>query len=155
MEPTHTLLLVDDDELVRRTLRESLSRVYRVLAAADGSEALALLEHDEAQLVLSDQRMPGISGAQLCARIRALYPNTIRIIMTGFGGASALQEAFRAGDIYYYLMKPCNLDQLRMLLQRAAEAYDLMAESRRLAAGGAAVQAAPSAWTGWTPARAF
>jgi DNA-binding NtrC family response regulator len=125
-----------------------------VLTASDGSEALNVLQGEDIQIVLSDQRMPGISGAQLCAQIRELRPDTIRIIVTGFGGVSILQEAYKSGDIYYYLMKPCNLDQLKMLLHRAAEAHDLIVENRRLreTTGETRPGGQGGAWNLWDPA---
>jgi DNA-binding NtrC family response regulator len=104
---------------------------YRTLTAADGAEALALLERETVDVVLTDLKMPGIDGMSLLERLRARAPETIVIILTAFGTVGLAVEAMKKGA-YDFLLKPINLDQLDLLLQHALEARRLVHENREL-----------------------
>src|SRR5215831_18743725 len=92
------VLVVDDDDSLRRVLQVQLEDLgYEVLTAAGGNEALASLTQCPLELVLTDLRMPGMSGIELLGRIRTVHPETIVIVITAFGSIETAVEAMRAG----------------------------------------------------------
>ena len=115
-----TLLVVDDEENVLNSLRRLLrSEGYHVLTAGSGDEALELLGSNEVGVVLSDQRMPGMSGTELLRRIRTMYPTVIRIILSGYSEVTTITDAINKGEIYRYVSKPWDNDELLALLRDA------------------------------------
>jgi DNA-binding NtrC family response regulator len=100
---------------------------YAVTAAATGSEALAVLERTPQELVITDLRMPGLSGLDLLKRVRAEYPETIVILVTAFGTVESAVEAMKIGA-YDYITKPVNADALRLVVSRALEHLRLREE---------------------------
>jgi two-component system cell cycle response regulator len=115
-----TLLLVDDDAFMLDVLADLLAREgWRILAARSGAEALALLAHEQAQVILCDQCMPGMTGADLLARARRLYPSTFRIILSAQSEAGAIAHALRDGDADRFHAKPWNGAALAAALREA------------------------------------
>jgi DNA-binding NtrC family response regulator len=132
--PTRRILLVDDDESLRLVLRMELEELgYAVTAAASGEEALALAEREAPDLVLTDVRMPGLSGLDLLARLRESAPGVTVILMTAYGSIQLAVQAMKAGA-YDFIAKPVDHDELSLLLRRALEHRDLVAEVRTLRA---------------------
>jgi len=128
-----TLLLVDDENAII----ESLKRVfreenYRILSANSGDEALGLLETEEVQVILSDHRMPGMSGAEFLGKVKESWPDTIRIMLTGYADISSVMGAINTGAVYKFITKPWNDEDLRVTVGLAFEQYELMAENREL-----------------------
>jgi diguanylate cyclase (GGDEF)-like protein/PAS domain S-box-containing protein len=102
-----TLLLVDDEPSILSALRRLFRREgYRVLTAGSGPEALELLAINPVQVIISDQRMPGMSGVELLSKVKDLYPQTIRIVLSGYSELSAVTDAINRGAIWKYLNKP-------------------------------------------------
>lgn len=130
----HTLLIVDDEEGVRESLRHQFHRPYRVLTAEGGHQALEILGHEDVHLILSDQRMPGMSGDEFLGHARRLFPDAIRMLFTGYADLSSVIRAVNDGNIYRYTLKPWDPDELAGTLGQAAAQYDLLAERRRLIA---------------------
>ena len=131
-----TVLAVDDDHLVLRALEATLKRHFRVLTADSGAAALALLaEHPSAAVAIIDQRMPGMSGAELIRHLAEPYPNLVRIILTGYQDIESLKQAINNGGAFRYLEKPCSNEDLLSAVRQA------IALHRRLR-DGAAVPAA-------------
>ena len=116
-----TLLVVDDEENVRRLLEESLADEYRVLTAESGEAALALLGQGPVDLLLTDQRMPSMSGIQLVQRAREIDPDLIAILLTAYTDPRDLIDAINLGGIYRFIAKPWELDDLRLTLRNAVE----------------------------------
>lgn len=121
------ILVVDDEpdnlDLLYRTFR----RDFQVLRAASGKEALAILaEEGEVAIIISDQRMPEMKGTEFLSKTVPQFPDTVRIILTGFTDVEDLVEAINAGQVYRYITKPWDPDELKLVVQRAAETYELL-----------------------------
>lgn len=126
------ILVVDDDESLRRVMQVQLQQSgYDAAAAASGAEALERLASVPVDLVLTDLKMPGMSGLDLLKRVRAEYPEVIVVLITAFGAVETAVEAMRSGA-YDYVTKPVNIDELKMVLDRALEHLTLLQEIRTL-----------------------
>lgn len=121
------MLVVDDEpdnlDLLYRTFR----RDFNVLRAESGKEALELLEaHGEVAVIISDQRMPEMKGTEFLSKTVPQFPDTVRIILTGFTDVEDLVDAINAGQVYRYITKPWDPEELKHVVQRAAETYELL-----------------------------
>jgi response regulator RpfG family c-di-GMP phosphodiesterase len=117
-----TVLCVDDEPSILSALKRVLrSEDCKVLLAGGGLEALALLEEHPVDVVVSDMRMPGMDGAELLAQVRARWPGTSRILLTGYADMKATIAAINEGQIYRYIHKPWEEDELRLTVRQAAE----------------------------------
>jgi DNA-binding NtrC family response regulator len=126
------ILVVDDDESLRRVTQVQLEQEgYVVSTAANGKDALALLEKSPQDLVISDLKMPGMSGLDLLRRIRAEYPEIIVLMITAYGSIETAVEAMKLGA-YDYITKPVNADALRLVVGRALEHLGLREEVQAL-----------------------
>jgi signal transduction histidine kinase len=123
------ILLVDDEILNLTSLASLLEEDYRVHVASSANDALALLADrqlaDGIQVIISDQRMPGMTGVELLARTRALCPNAKRLLLTGYTDVDAIVGAINEAAIYKYLRKPVDSQELRLTLARACESWQL------------------------------
>ncbi len=128
----HTLLIVDDERDVLDSLRHLFHRSYRVRTAESGEAALELMRGEEVHVILSDQRMPGMTGDAFLGLAGRLYPDAIRMIFTGYADLEAVIRAVNDGHIYRYIVKPWDSAELESIVAQAAEQYDLLAERRRL-----------------------
>jgi diguanylate cyclase (GGDEF)-like protein len=128
-----TLLLVDDEENVLAALERALhGDGYTILKAGSGFEGLALLERHEIGVVISDQRMPEMSGVEFLTRVKELYPQTIRIALTGFADIDTVKEAINRGAIYKFLTKPWENDMLRADVLEAFGRHELTQQKNAL-----------------------
>ena len=135
MDPRrHTFLVVDDEPDVRESLRHLFHRSYRVLTASSGDQALELLKKNDVHLILSDQRMPGMSGDVFLSQARRLQPDAIRMLFTGYADIQAVINAVNEGQIFRYILKPWDSAELELIIRQAAAQYDLLAERKRLLA---------------------
>ncbi|MBF2066330.1 MAG: response regulator [Calothrix sp. C42_A2020_038] len=121
------LLVVDDEpdnlDLLYRTFR----RDFNVLKADSGVNALEVLATEgEVAVIISDQRMPEMKGTEFLSKTVPQFPDTVRIILTGFTDIEDLVEAINAGQVYRYITKPWDPTELKAVVQRAAETYDLL-----------------------------
>lgn len=117
---TANVLLVDDEENILRSLQRVLRREpWQLTTATSGEEALALLANDQFDLIISDARMPGMDGPTLLSEIRSRYPWTIRILLTGYADITSTVKAINDGQIYRYISKPWDDDELRLTLRQA------------------------------------
>ena len=128
----YTVLYVDDESENLTGFKFLFRRYYRVLLATSGEQALEMLEQEPTQLVLADQRMPKMTGASLLSKIAQAYPDITRIIVTGYSDIEGIIEAVNKGGIYYYVTKPWNAEELRMIIDRALEAYQLRNDKKEL-----------------------
>jgi EAL domain-containing protein (putative c-di-GMP-specific phosphodiesterase class I)/ActR/RegA family two-component response regulator len=123
--PERTLLLVDDEENVLRSLVRLFRRDgYQILTANSVREAFDLLASNSAQVILSDQRMADMSGTEFLTRVRDLYPDTIRIVLSGYTDLATITDAINRGAIYRFLTKPWNDEELREHILDAFRAYE-------------------------------
>jgi DNA-binding NtrC family response regulator len=130
MQPT--ILIIDDDTSLRRVLEYNLQEEgYVVLTAADGAAGLALFAAARPALVVTDLKMPGMSGFQVLAEVKAQDPDTPVIVITAFGAVETAVEAMKSGA-YDYITKPFNRDELKLLVRKALELRGLSQENRRL-----------------------
>jgi signal transduction histidine kinase len=130
----HTLLIVDDEVDVLESLRHLFHRAYRVLTASSGDQAVEVLRQNEVQLILSDQRMPGMSGDVFLSHARRTQPDAIRMLFTGYADIQAVINAVNEGHIFRYILKPWDAAELEGVIRQAAEQYDLLADRKRLIA---------------------
>lgn len=130
-----TLLIVDDEPALREGLAVSLRALgYRVRLAGSGLEALAALQEEPVDLVISDHLMPGMTGLELLKLIRDRYPDTVRIMLSGNADLKTAVAALNEGEIYRFLTKPCDRMELRITVHLALERLELELENRRLLA---------------------
>jgi two-component system NtrC family sensor kinase len=124
------ILIVDDEESVRRMYAVCLSERYQCATAADAQEALLRLASHDFALVITDVQMPGLSGIELLRRIVEHFPDTAVIIASGVQRSQRVRDALRLGA-YDYLIKPCELDVLELSVERALEKRALLRDARR------------------------
>jgi DNA-binding NtrC family response regulator len=115
------ILLVDDEERILRSLGMLLRAQYEVFATSDGNEALAILRREKIHVIVSDQRMPIMTGTELLRQARQIAPDAIRILLTGYADAEAAVEAVNEGEIFRYINKPWGPKELRDTIAQATE----------------------------------
>lgn len=131
--PVPRILCVDDEARVVQALAVHLGRRYDVLTAVSGAEALERLSTSgSVAVIVSDMRMPGMDGAVLLSKVRALYPDTIRILLTGEPGRDAVVSAVNRGQIFRFLTKPCPAEELTSCIEIAIEQHRLITAERVL-----------------------
>ena len=129
----HTVLFVDDEANILKALQRLLrNEPLNVLTATSPQEAIELLESTPTQVVVSDQRMPDMSGVDLLSTIREHQPEMVRMMLTGYTEMNIAVEAINRGEIYRLLTKPWNDEELKATLRQAFDHYDLKAEIKRL-----------------------
>jgi signal transduction histidine kinase len=124
------ILVVDDEECVRQLFTSYLGETYSCTAAADAQEALEFLSREPFALVVTDMRMPGLSGIELLRKITERYQDTAVIIVSGINRTQRVMDAIRLGASDY-LVKPCELDVLSISVERALERRILVRNARR------------------------
>lgn len=128
-----TLLFVDDEPNILNALRRLFRPLgYKIHIAESGSAGLALLEQETVDLVISDMRMPNMDGSQFLEQVRQKWPDTLRILLTGYADVSSTIAAINKGEIYRYISKPWDDNDIILLVKHALERKDLEQEKRRL-----------------------
>jgi FixJ family two-component response regulator len=116
----NTLLLVDDETNILNALCRTLRRDgYRILTATCAGDALEILGREDVHVIVSDQRMPGISGTELLRKVKTIYPGSVRIVLSGYTDLEAVTEAINQGAVYKFLTKPWSEDDLRLQIRGA------------------------------------
>lgn len=129
----HTVLCIDDEQNILNSLKRLLRKEgYRLLTASSGMEGLALLKEHQVHLVMSDQRMPEMSGTEFLSRVKDEYPDIIRIILTGYTEVDAITDSINRGHIYKFFLKPWNDENLKLEIEKALEQYDLIQANKEL-----------------------
>ncbi len=127
------ILVVDDEEAILETMTYTFQDDYEVYTARDARHALELLEkHKPIAAVLTDQRMPHMSGVEFVTEVCKRYPQTVRMVLTGFSDMDAIIQAINDGHVYAYVTKPWEPEQLKQLMKQAVEHYELSVENDRL-----------------------
>jgi len=130
---THTVLCVDDEQNILNSLKRLLRQErYRLLTATSGAEGLTFLDENEVHLVISDQRMPEMSGTDFLAKVKETYPDVIRIVLTGYTDVDSITESINKGNIYKFILKPWNDSNLKLEIKQGLEQYDLMQANKKL-----------------------
>ena len=114
------VLFVDDEPRVLTSMRALFRRDFNVHLANSGKEALALLKVQQVDVIVTDQRMPGLSGVETLAHVKRLAPNAMRILLTGYADANAIQGSINEGEVFRFLNKPCRPDLLKQTVGLAA-----------------------------------
>ena len=131
-----TVLFVDDEEKVLSSLRRGLlGEPYESLFASSGKEALEILKRNEVHVIVTDMRMPEMSGLELLRTVKKDYPQIIRMVLSGYTQVSTLLTAINQGEVYKYITKPWKLEEeFKPSIREAVEHYNLKSERDRLAA---------------------
>lgn len=129
----HTLLIVDDEPNVLKSLKRLLmDEDIKILTAESGEEGLKAFDANKIQLVISDYRMPGMNGVEFLRKVKELYPETIRLILSGYADAVAIVEAINEGQVYKFITKPWNDQELLTTIIRTIEQFELQQENKKL-----------------------
>jgi len=120
----HCLLIVDDEPNVCDSVHDLLRRDFRVLKAHSAEEGYRLMQEEEVHIVMSDQRMPQISGVELLTRVKTRYPQAVRMLFTGFADLESVITAINQGHVFQFVRKPWQPEELLMAVQQAADEYD-------------------------------
>ncbi len=121
---SYKIIVVDDEPANLRLLERLFRHDYEVITAESGEEALRLLSDHDAALVITDQRMPNMTGVELLKRTADIRPQMVRIILTGYTDVETLVEAINSGLVYKYVTKPWNNEELRLTVNRALEHFE-------------------------------
>jgi putative nucleotidyltransferase with HDIG domain len=132
--PPMEILFVDDEKNVLQSLKRLfMDEDFEILLAGSGEEALdILIERPSIGLIVSDQRMPGLSGSEFLMRARTIAPDAIRILLTGYADINAVSDAVNKGGIHKYITKPWKDEELIQVIKEAAERYAVVQENKRL-----------------------
>jgi response regulator RpfG family c-di-GMP phosphodiesterase len=126
------ILYIDDEVNNLSAFKANFRRIYDVYTAESAAEGRKILETTEIEIILTDQRMPEMTGVEFLESIVKEFPNPIRILLTGYTDMQALIDAVNKGQIYRYLNKPWNEDELKMYITQAYEVYSLRKENTEL-----------------------
>lgn len=121
----YNVLFVDDEPRVTSALKAIFRREYNVLIANSGADALAILKKSKVDVLVSDQRMPHMLGNELLAKVSKLYPQTMRILLTGFMDKKAIVDSINQGEVYRFINKPWRNDEMREVVAEAALASEI------------------------------
>ncbi|UXI70668.1 response regulator [Tahibacter amnicola] len=133
---SRSLLLVDDEENIRQALKRALRQEgYEIYTAASAQEGLAILARTQVAVVVVDQRMPAMSGTEFLGKVRTIYPDTIRIVLSGYTDLATVSAAVNEGSIFKFLTKPWDEAQLKEGIRLGFREFDRQrAERTRSAA---------------------
>ena len=132
MEQKVNILYIDDEISNLTAFKASFRRDFNVFIASTILEAKSILEGQEIQVILTDQRMPEMTGVEFLQSIIQDYPDPIRILVTGYSDIQAVIDAINKGKVYNYISKPWEKDYLKVVLDKANEVYSLRRENKEL-----------------------
>jgi response regulator RpfG family c-di-GMP phosphodiesterase len=128
------ILLVDDEPDSLEPISILLEQEYRVVTAESGRAAMDLLEGAAAEVIIADQRMPGMTGVELLAHVRERYPAIVRLILTAYTDFDAMLKAINEGRVYRYIIKPWDPEDMMLIIRQAFDWKDLREAQGQLAA---------------------
>src|SRR3954469_9232443 len=127
------VLYIDDEANNLNSFKAAFRRDFNIYTASSAREGRQILDAYEIGVIITDQRMPGMTGIEFLESIIPVYPDTIRILLTGFSDINAVMDANNRGQVYKYLVKPWQNDELKMYIENALEIYNLRKENKELA----------------------
>ncbi len=130
--PIYSILFIDESAHNLASFKSDFSQDYHIFTATSGRAALKIMEKKTFQLVITDQMLPDMSGIELLEEVLTGYPDCMRMIMTGMSDKDAIIDAFNRGNIYRYVAKPWNREDLKMSIDSAMEVYNLKIQNRNL-----------------------
>jgi response regulator RpfG family c-di-GMP phosphodiesterase len=119
-----TVLYVDDEENNLISFKANFRIKYNVLIALSGDEAIKIIENKHVDIIITDQRMPNMTGVEFLEKVLEKNPEPMRILLTGYADMGAVVDAVNKGKIFHYLSKPWNEEELDMTIKRAYEVYE-------------------------------
>ena len=128
----HKLLIIDDELEITKALTRQFRKQYQVFSATSAEEGFKILEKESIQVVLSDQRMPGMTGVDFFAKIKIKYPDALKLLLTGYSDIEAIIGAINDGQVFRYVTKPWIPAELDGILKEAFEKYELITNNRKL-----------------------
>ena len=132
MKRRHTILIVDDEPDVVKSVQDLLRLDYKVLGTTRATDALVILNKEIVDVIMTDQRMPEMSGVEFLHKVRDQHPDAIRLLFTGYADIRAVIDAINQGSVYRYITKPWDPDELQTVIREACDRHDLLAERQRL-----------------------
>src|SRR5580704_12968054 len=130
----HCLLVVDDEADLVHSVQDLLRFDYRVLGATRAVDGLKIMEQEQVHIVMTDQRMPEMTGVEFLRRLRESHPEVIRLLFTAYADIKAVTDAINQGSVYRYITKPFEPQELQAVLKQAVEHVELVAERKKLMA---------------------
>jgi len=131
-KPKYPILYIDDEENNLISFKSTFRREYNIHVATSGQQGLEIMEQNEIHLVITDQRMAEMTGVEFLGKVMFLYPDCMRMIMTGFSDMDAIIQAINKGNIYRYIAKPWNREELKITIDSAFEVYNLKNQNKHL-----------------------
>jgi signal transduction histidine kinase len=132
MKPCHSILVVDDEPDVVRSVKDLLRLDYKVFTATSADEGMKILEENTIDVIMTDQRMPDMTGVEFLKRVRDPHPDATRLLFTGYADIGAVIAAINQGNVYRYIAKPWDPDELQMIIREACERHDLIVHRKQL-----------------------
>lgn len=126
------ILYVDDEENNLNSFKAAFRREYDVTVALSAIDALTLIKENNYHIIITDQRMPGMTGVEFLASIVKDFPEPIRMLLTGYADIQAVIDAINKGQIYQYITKPWDEQQMRVIINNAFEIFSLRQENKEL-----------------------
>src|SRR5471030_1158525 len=126
------VLYIDDEIKNLNSFKAAFRRDFDIFTAISAKEGRKILDSQEIGVIITDQRMPVMTGIEFLESILSIYPDTIRILLTGFSDINAVMDAINRGQVYKYLVKPWQNDELKMYIENALEIYHLRKENKEL-----------------------
>ncbi|MBI4872560.1 MAG: response regulator [Candidatus Riflebacteria bacterium] len=130
----HTLLVIDDEKEITNSLVGLFRREFLVLSANTVAEAREILGQHQVHVLLTDQRMPGMTGTSFLAELGDAYPHMVRLLLTGYADVQAAIDAINTGHVYRYLHKPCAPQELQAVVRQAVAHHELLRQRDQLLA---------------------
>ncbi len=127
------VLYIDDELNNLNSFKAAFRRDFNIFTAQSAREGRKILDTNEIGVIITDQRMPAMTGIEFLESIIPVFPDTIRILLTGFADINAVMDAINRGQVYKYLVKPWQNEELKMYIQNAMEIYHLRRENKELA----------------------
>ncbi|MGB1241586.1 MAG: histidine kinase [Chitinophagales bacterium] len=129
----YNVLYVDDERQNLVSFKATFRKHYMIYAAQSGEEAIKILRKIKIDLIISDQRMPEMTGVELFEKILPEFPNAVRMVLTGYSDVQSIIDAINKGQVYYYITKPWKHDELKLIMDNALESYELKMQNKILA----------------------
>ena len=129
----YTILVIDDEEYILNSLKRLLRRDgYIILTALNGEEGYKILYENDVQLIITDQRMPGMSGTEFLEKVKNDFPDVIRTILSGYTDVDSITESINKGHVFKFFLKPWNDNNLRLEIKHCIDQYELIKKNRDL-----------------------
>lgn len=126
------VLYVDDEQNNLLSFKAAFRREFNVHTAISGQEGLEIIKNEEIDIIITDQRMPNMTGVEFLQHVIPIAPNPIRILLTGYSDINAVVDAINKGEVYRYLTKPWDNEFLKTTIRQAHEVFMLRKENERL-----------------------